>query len=91
MINWQNTAVTEPPVMHCVDSSRPIIEERIKTKMPLEQLFPSFPCQAQAVERAVKFVTEASTHVVNLIERNVYIKTTLTSRKKLHGLSQNKT
>ena len=77
--------------MHCVDSSRPIIEERMKTKMPPQQLFPSFPCQAQAVERAVKLVTEASTHVVNPIERNGYIKTILTSTKKFHGFSQNKT
>ena len=57
MINGQNTAVTEPPVMLCVDSSTPIIEERIKTKMPPQQLFTP---------------------------------TILTSRKKLHGLSQNK-
>ena len=91
MIDWQNTAVTEPPVMLCVDSSKPIIEEHIKTKMPPQQLFPNFHCHTQAVERAVKLVTEASTHVVNPIERDGYTKTILTSRKKFHGLSQNKT
>ena len=83
MIYWQNAAVTEPPVMFCVDSSRPIVEEHIKTKMPLQQLFPNFPCHT--------LVTEASTHVAMPIERDGYIKTILTSRKQFHGLSQNKT
>ena len=91
MIDWQNTAVIEPPVMLCVDSSKPIIEEHIKTKMPPQQLFPNFSCHLQAVERAVKLVTKASTHMVNPIERDGYTKTILTSRKKFHGLSQNKT
>ena len=69
MTDWRNTAVTEPPVMLCVDSSRPVIQEHIKTKMPPQQLFPNFPCHSQAVERAVKLVTKASAHVVNSIER----------------------
>ena len=34
MIDWQNTAVTEQPVMLSADSSKPIIKEHIKTKMP---------------------------------------------------------
>ena len=46
-------------------------------------IFPKFPCHTQAIERAVKLVTEASACVVDSSERDSYIIAKLQSRKKM--------
>jgi len=81
MINWQTTAISEPPVVSCLSNT--VIENYIKSRMLPSEFFPSFPCHTQAVERAVKLVTEASGCVVKSSERDGYILAKLQSRKKI--------
>ena len=81
MIDWQATTISEPPVTRCL--SNVTIESYVKSRMLLLGLFPKFPCHTQAVEKAVKLVTEASAWVVDSSERDGYIIAKLQSRKKM--------
>ena len=81
IIDWQCTAISEPPVLKRI--SNVVIENHIKSRMLPQELFPMFPCHTQAVERAVKLVTEASACVVSSSERDAYIIAKLQSRKKI--------
>ena len=90
MIDWQATTISEPPVTRCL--SNVTIESRVKLQMLPSVLFPKFPCHTQAVERAVKLVTEASACVVDSSKRDGYIIAKLQSRKKIcQSLTQKKT
>ena len=57
MIHWQATTISKPPVTRCL--SNVTIESYVKSRMLPLLLFPKFPCHTQAVEKAVKLVTEA--------------------------------
>ena len=81
IIDWQCTAISEPPVLKRI--SNVVIENHIKSRMLPQELFPMFPCHTQAVERAVKLVTEASACVVSSSEKDGYIIAKLQSRKKI--------
>ena len=81
MINWQATAMSEPSVTRCLSNAT--IESYVKPRMLPSGLFPKFPCHTQAVETAVKLVTEASACVVNYFERDGYIIAKLQSRKEM--------
>ena len=66
MDDLQNTPVTEPPAMKkiCIASSK-------TNKKP--SCSPLFPCHTQAVERAIKLVTEVSSSVL-VEEREGFIR-----------------
>ena len=81
MIDWQATTISEPPVTRCLSNAT--IKSYVKSQMLPSGLFPKFPVHTQAVERAVKLVTEASACVVDSSERDGYIIAKLQSRKKM--------
>ena len=81
MIDWQATKIIEPPVARCL--SNVTIESYVKSRMLTSLLFPKFLCHTQAVERAVKLVTEATACVVCSSEREGNIIAKLQSRKKM--------
>ena len=87
MVDRQNNPVTELPVLVCVKSS--VIKKHIKIKMLPQQLFLTLSCLFQTVESTVKLMTEASTQVVNSIEKDGMVKH-LQNQKKIHSLSQTK-
>ena len=81
MIDWQATTISEPPVTRC--PSNAIIESYVKSRMLPWGLFPKLPCHKQAVERAVKLVTESSACAVDSSERDGCIIAKLQSRKNM--------
>ena len=85
LINWKKTAFTEPPMTLALsdDELRGLVEK------PL--LVPFYPCHTQAVERAIKLVTEAAGSVVGAKSRDGYIRQKIKSRKEvcLKGSKQN--
>ena len=46
-----------------------------------QQLFSTFPCHTEVIEKIVKLVKESSTHEINSIGKDKYIKTMLKSRR----------
>ena len=88
MINWQAATISEPPVTCCLSNAT--IEIYVKLQMLPSLLFPKFPCHTQAVEKAVKLVTEASACVVDCSERDGYIIAKLQSRKKMPQFNSKK-
>ena len=79
MIDWQNTTVTEPPLLAAV--SEQDIEMFVACgEVPVID-FPKYPCHTQAVERCVKLVTEASSAVCGVKARDGFIRVRLESRK----------
>ena len=78
MIDWQCTAISEPPVMQGILTA--VIENHIKLKMPIKT-FPMFPCHTPV--RAVKLVTEASACIENSWKRDGCIIAKYQSRKKI--------
>ena len=55
LIDWQNTDVTEPPLLE--DISVDELEMLVASGETLVTDFPRYPCHTQAVERTVKLVT----------------------------------
>ena len=82
MVDLQNTPVTEPPAMKkiCIVSSK-------TNKKP--SCTPSFPCHTQAIERAIKLLTEASSSVL-AEERDGFIRASIEGMKKLPVFETNK-
>ena len=83
LINWKKTAFTEPPMTLALsdDELRGLVEK------PL--LVPFYPCHTQAVERAIKLVTEAAGSVVGAESRDGYIRQKIKSRRVPKGSKQN--
>ena len=80
LINWQEETITKPPLV----SRIPIDElEALSHERKLYDYFPRYPSHTQAVERAVKLVTEASASVINDEGRDGYIRNKLNSRRKM--------
>jgi len=75
MINWETELVTEPPLL--ADSSDEVIEGILRS--PKE--FSNYPVHTQAVEQAVRVVTEASVAVVGQKARHGCICARLAHRK----------
>jgi hypothetical protein len=78
LIDWHQSVVTEPPMLRAVSNEdfRNILKEKISLLEIKE-----FPCHSQAVERAVKIVTDASASVVGQIERDGLIRAKLESQR----------
>ena len=67
VIDWQCTAISEPPVLQCISNA--VTEKHIITKMPQQELLPMFPYLRQLVQ----LVTKASVCIVNSLKRDCYI------------------
>ena len=81
MIDWQNVAVTPPPLLH--DFTNDEIDKAIVEGNPLllgSKLL-NIPCHTQAVERMIILVTVASGKVCGQTSRDGYIGAALQSRK----------
>lgn len=79
LINWQNCSLTEPPLTKHIPSAE--IEKMAEMGGFVESKLWNLPCHTQAVERAVKIVSEASSSVCGTKSRDGFIRTTLASRK----------
>jgi len=77
LIDLQRAGITEPPLT--LDLSDTQISA-FKTT-PFE--VPNYPCHTQAVERAVRLVSQASSKVVGQKARDGYIRQRIRARKEL--------
>ena len=77
LINWKKTSFTKPPMTLALsdDELRGLVEK------PL--FVPFYPCLTQAVERAIKLVTEAVGSIVGTESRDGYIQQKIKSRKEV--------
>lgn len=88
MIYWADNVITEPPLVKHVSTE--YLKEFIKNKSgakpsevdPLID-FPRLPCHTQAVERAVKLVTESAQSVCGATAREGFIRAKIDSRKNM--------
>ncbi|KAJ8728603.1 hypothetical protein PYW07_006299 [Mythimna separata] len=80
LIDWQDK-ITEPPVLKQIPDEviQTFVEEKGKGDSPLLRL----PCHSQAVERAVKTVTEASAKLSKRSAREGFIKAQIESRRAM--------
>ena len=81
MINWQECQLTEPPIT--VRLSDDEVSKFALGDSQTVDFIQHFPCHTQAVERAIKLVTEASLSVAGEQQRDGLIKNKLTSRSKM--------
>ena len=86
MDDWQNTPVTEPPATKKIPDEE---LQRLITNKEKPSCIPSFPCHTQAVERAIKLVTEASSSVIGE-ERDGFIHAKMEGRKRLPAFETKK-
>lgn len=78
LIDWQGI-ITSPPVLKLIPNEE--IEKFVSRNGDGDLHFLRLPCHSQAVERAVKTVTEASAKLSTKTAREGYIKTQIESRK----------
>lgn len=89
MISWAENDVTEPPLVKhvSIDSLKDFIrktsEAQPNSKVDPLIDFPRLPCHTQAVERAVKLVTESAQNVCGSIAREGYIRAKIDSRENM--------
>ena len=89
MIRWSENDVTEPPLLKHISSDslkdfiRKASEAEPNSKLDQVIDFPRLPCHTQAVERAVKLVTESAQNVCGSIAREGYIRAKIDSREKM--------
>jgi hypothetical protein len=89
MILWPENDVTEPPLLKHVSSDslkdfiRKASEAQPNSKVDPVVDFPRLPCHTQAVERAVKLVTESAQNVCGSIAREGYIRAKIDSRENM--------
>ena len=84
IVDWSNCAVIEPPITaHMLSDDK--LERLAKGEESQDLVFhiPNFPCHTQAVERAVKMVTEASARVCGHERRDGHIRVKIESRKEV--------
>ena len=85
MIDWTSTrAIFEPPLTKHLTND----ELQKCIDVPLE--VPFYPCHTQAVERAVKMVTEASASVIGEEERDGLIRQKVKSRSIIPKIESKK-
>ena len=77
LIDWESAKLTEPPfTLDFKEADLFAIKEA-----PLE--VPNYPCHTQAVERAIKLVSEASAAVVGQEAREGFISQQIKERQEL--------
>lgn len=79
LINWQQSAVTEPPMTKAFSNNE--LENFITEKHKFD--IQKFPCHTQAVERCIKLVTDASLAVCGHHKRDGYIRSVIESRREI--------
>ena len=84
LIDWNKANLTEPPL------TKMLSDDEIKSfdEIPFE--VPKYPCHTQAVERAIRLVSEASTSVVGFEARDGFIRQRIRSRKELNTFDSKK-
>lgn len=80
LLDWQEN-ITESPILKSVteENLRLFVAQKGEGELNLLRL----PCHTQAVERAVKAVTEASCSLCNRTAREGFIKAQIDSRKSM--------
>lgn len=78
IIDWPED-ISDPPILRSLSDKK--IQSLVKKKDELAIM--RLPCHTQAVERAVKAVTEASSMLTNNSDREGYIKNQIESRKQM--------
>ena len=78
LIDWQDTAVTEPPLT--VNVLEADIRLLVATHGGSTVEFDRYPCHTQSVERYVKIVTEASLALCGQPARDGFIRSRLEAR-----------
>lgn len=84
IVDWSNCAVIQPPIIaHKLSDDK--LERLAKGEESQDFVFniPNFSCHTQAVERAVKMVTEASARVCGHERRDGHIRVKIESRKEV--------
>ena len=84
LIDWQNTQFTEPPLT--VSFSEHDLSDLIRNPLSI----PHFTCHTQAVERAIRIVTEAAGAVIDPEARDGYIRQKIKSRKVISRFDSKK-
>ena len=84
LIDWQNTQFTEPPLT--VSFSEHDLSDLIRNPLSI----PHFTCHTQAVERAIRIVTEAAGAVIGPEARDGYIRQKMKSRKEISRFDSKK-
>lgn len=79
LIDWQNVSYSEPPITKRLSEEQlwQIVEEPQSSAI---LHIKDYPCHTQAVERAIKLVTQASSTVCDKNRRDGVIRSTLESR-----------
>ena len=75
MINWQTASVHLPFIIERLS------DQEVASTLWKPKVFPGFPLHTQSVERAVKLVTEAASHVCGEEKRHGYILSVIESRR----------
>lgn len=93
MIDLENENITSPPILNGIDIDLDNIinlaSEKI-SEMDLQIDLNSIPCHTQAVERAIKIVTEASCSLYDNDKRLGFILNTLNSRNNMANFETKK-
>ena len=84
LIDWENTALSEPPFT----LSKTI--EKLLAYKESPMVVPKYPCHTQAVERAVRLVSEASAAVVGQEARDGFIRQRMEAPKILPNFETKK-
>ena len=77
MINWEAECLSEPPL------TRNKTENEILSYKETPFVVSKYPCHTQAVERAIRLVSEASAAVVDKKARDGFIRQRIEARKEL--------
>ncbi|GBL85133.1 hypothetical protein AVEN_221344-1 [Araneus ventricosus] len=85
-INWNSCVVYRPPMLR--DLSEDDIKSLINSHTGPIREIQKFPCHTQAVERCVRFVTEALNKICRHEARDGYIRVTLKSRSVMPNFSK---
>ena len=84
MINWSQELKTEPPYIASLSN------EELTSILDHPLQVPKWPNHTQAVERAVKAVSEACTAVSGFAERDGFIRQRVRSRKEMPSFETKK-
>ena len=77
LIDWEAEKLSEPPL------TMSLTNEQLTAIQDSPLRVPDYPCHTQAVERAVRLVTEASASVIGKDARDGFIRQRIQSRKEL--------
>ena len=90
LIDWETSQLSEPPFTLNIMNIKNMTNEQLTSvkNSPLE--VPAYPCHTQAVKRAIRLVTEASSSVIGHEAREGFIRQRILARKGLKGHASKK-